>query len=1212
MDYEPLLVIPRSYPDLDLTKRFEPYHDLPDIELLLEKLKRTDIQLPDILRKKAPQAEERSSWFRGGKRAEKDRYFPKPRWDFPGVQSSNAINLFRPSRHFYTPEDLFLYHDHHHHSYQRRPSRNYARSYFSGHGSFVEEPSYLWYVDDTHKDDTSDYGDGPPIVDVEGYYNMLSTFSKSPAQNKTKQNIIRAGAWSPKGDMFATGTEGGIVKIWDIKNRRLSHNLEGQNGPIIDLAWSPDGRILASYSNDGTIRLWRSDSWITTTVIKAPRLNDVALGISFHENQTAPFTLLGGASIVYSWKFTTSQLLKAPPATARSVHYTSAKIVLVGESNVGKSCLALRLTEDRYVEQGTTHGMKIWVMSPDKLDPTFRPSSEEKRDVVLWDMGGQDEYRLVHQLFLHDTSLALILLDPTRGRTAFSEVEGWNLRLQKQIAGREATKLLVGTKMDQKSTLVDKAKMKRLISELKFKGFYSTSAKNNKGIARLRKAISTSINWDALVRTSRPALFQAVRDEIARRQSRGEVVLLFSDLEARIQKLLPDEFDLNSINSVVEQLALQGMVAVTRLASGERVLVLQIGEIERYAGSLIIAARNNPRGVPALEEQTIASHGISFPGIKEKERLHKFQERIVLECVVQLLLEHGICLKHEGLLIFPSLFEPTESTASTEAHHSISLYYDFSGAIDNIYSSLIVRLALSQRFGRVRLWENSAEFDRAGRGICGLRKVDHRSGLAHLELFFSENTPIDLRELFTVFIEEHLRREGVNITEVIEVTCKCGYRFQEGSLRKRLANGYGDIVCPECEFRNIISEGAQKARSGNSEIDEKLLALKTIIYEKSRDAIISTKVTFMTSPDERDLQEPTMVLHLSDLHIKASDDPITLLQPLIRDLEDPRGGLGIERLNYLVISGDLTNSATPEEFEQAYQFISRIIDRFRLTAERCIIVPGNHDVSWDKPVYDWKQQRVIDIEKLAEDSYSKQGELILIRNDKTYATRFENFANFYHSLMQQEYPLRAEEQSAPLFFEDAVIQFLPLNSAWETDEFFPGRASINDQALSQGLAKLDEQVKKARADGRLGKKVLPLRIAILHHPATGNEQIVADAFLQRLRQEDFHICLHGHVHEERLGIVGVPDPVRNIHIIGAGSFGAPAYARPESVPRLYNVIEIASDRRKIRVHTRSMSKKGGAWTGWAVWPADSPTERRTYYDIQIAGLHYHVADKERL
>ena len=41
--------------------------------------------------------------------------------------------------------------------------------------------------------------------------------------------------------------------------------------------------------------------------------------------------------------------------------------------------------------------------------------------------------------------------------------------------------------------------------------------------------------------------------------------------------------------------------------------------------------------------------------------------------------------------------------------------YDFSGAIDNIYSSLVVHLAVSERFGRVRLWEDGAEFEQPGK-----------------------------------------------------------------------------------------------------------------------------------------------------------------------------------------------------------------------------------------------------------------------------------------------------------------------------------------------------------------------------------------------------------------------------------------------------------------------------------------------------------------
>ena len=46
-----------------------------------------------------------------------------------------------------------------------------------------------------------------------------------------------------------------------------------------------------------------------------------------------------------------------------------------------------------------------------------------------------------------------------------------------------------------------------------------------------------------------------------------------------------------------------------------------------------------------------------------------------------------------------------------------------------------------------------------------------------------------------------------------------------------------------------------------------------------------------------------------------------------------------------------------------------------------------------------------------------------------------------------------------------------------------------------------------------------LRIAVWHHPITGNEKIQADSFMGRLLQADVRACLHGHVHEDRADLV---------------------------------------------------------------------------------------------
>ncbi len=516
----------------------------------------------------------------------------------------------------------------------------------------------------------------------------------------------------------------------------------------------------------------------------------------------------------------------------------------------------------------------------------------------------------------------------------------------------------------------------------------------------------------------------------------------------------------------------------------------------------------------------------------------------------------------------------------------------------------MVTLALSERFGRVRLWADGAEFEKSSQGLCGIRKVANRQGIAHVDLYFSAETPNDVRDLFTVFIEDHLRKEGVTITEGLQLSCTaCGYHFDQSLLGEHLAAGLQEIPCPRplCKTANLITQKAADVRASTPEVEQEFLALKTVIERRTQQDVTEIKRVMAQAEPRESEAEPIRILHLSDLHITANEDPIVRLQPLLADLQDKEGGFGFERLDYLVLSGDLTNRATPEEFDNVYQLISRLIERFELSAERCLIVPGNHDLSWDEQVYEWRQKRLVDEYKQPSGSLVVEGNGYLVRNEDKYPQRFLNFGKFYHSLVQQPYPLKAEEQGLSFLFPDARLQFLALNSAWEIDEFFKDRSSVNKSALSSALLKADEQLKQARNTERLAKDAEVLRLAVWHHPVTGNEKIVNDAFLDRLRQADVRICLHGQVHEERADLVGYWHPTRQLHVVGAGSFGAVAKDRPESTSRLYNLIEIARDHSWAKVHTRHMRKDGGAWEGWAVWPGSNAHEKRTYYGIDLVG-----------
>jgi WD40 repeat protein len=67
-------------------------------------------------------------------------------------------------------------------------------------------------------------------------------------------------AFSPKGDIVASGTVERVVKLWDIRSGECVGTLEGHTYPVLSLAFSPDGTQLVSGSGDTTLVIWDLDN----------------------------------------------------------------------------------------------------------------------------------------------------------------------------------------------------------------------------------------------------------------------------------------------------------------------------------------------------------------------------------------------------------------------------------------------------------------------------------------------------------------------------------------------------------------------------------------------------------------------------------------------------------------------------------------------------------------------------------------------------------------------------------------------------------------------------------------------------------------------------------------------------------------------------------------------------------------------------------------
>jgi len=73
---------------------------------------------------------------------------------------------------------------------------------------------------------------------------------------RTGDLYIRSICFSPDGKYLATGAEDRQIRIWDIKQKRIRHLLQGHMQEIYSLDFSRDGRFLVSGSGDKSARIW--------------------------------------------------------------------------------------------------------------------------------------------------------------------------------------------------------------------------------------------------------------------------------------------------------------------------------------------------------------------------------------------------------------------------------------------------------------------------------------------------------------------------------------------------------------------------------------------------------------------------------------------------------------------------------------------------------------------------------------------------------------------------------------------------------------------------------------------------------------------------------------------------------------------------------------------------------------------------------------------
>ena len=99
------------------------------------------------------------------------------------------------------------------------------------------------------------------VVDTDGNvsHQFLSLSEISPYHIATLEGhtrLVDSIAFSPDGTIFASGSDDGTIRLWDVATGKHITTLEGHAGEVRSMAFSPDGTTLASYAYDRKAKLW--------------------------------------------------------------------------------------------------------------------------------------------------------------------------------------------------------------------------------------------------------------------------------------------------------------------------------------------------------------------------------------------------------------------------------------------------------------------------------------------------------------------------------------------------------------------------------------------------------------------------------------------------------------------------------------------------------------------------------------------------------------------------------------------------------------------------------------------------------------------------------------------------------------------------------------------------------------------------------------------
>lgn len=164
------------------------------------------------------------------------------------------------------------------------------------------------------------------------------------------------------------------------------------------------------------------------------------------------------------------------------------KLLVIGDSGVGKSCLLVRFADDSFAPSFiTTIGIDFKIRTIE-LDG-------KRVKLQIWDTAGQERFKTITTAYYRGAMGILLVYDVTN-EASFNSIAGWMAAIE-QHANDSVNKVLLGNKADTSGSMVSK----RLVSTARGQAFaaqhhikfFETSAMNNINVEEAFHTIARDI-----------------------------------------------------------------------------------------------------------------------------------------------------------------------------------------------------------------------------------------------------------------------------------------------------------------------------------------------------------------------------------------------------------------------------------------------------------------------------------------------------------------------------------------------------------------------------------------------------------------------------------------------------------------------------------------------------------------------------------------------